>query len=143
MKKILLYLCAVLLSVSCNRIEQQNEEYIRFYQSQPHDENLYGWWKVIDEDYYRYFDSENFNYLFASRKTDGSLFIQGYDEYWYSSDAYIYIFKSGSFKVGMEQYQYKYYLSDDHQIMYRIDNSDEPYAWLQRSEAPLQKSREN
>lgn len=135
-KRLFLYLMSALFLSSCGGIDTQNDIYVQFYQSRPHDEKLFGWWKMIDQEEYYCFESENFNYLYACYISGEKLHIQGYDEYWYTSDGHIYIFQKGNWKIGMEEYQFEYFLAEDNNTIYTRQSGGEYTIWLQRSEAP-------
>ena len=49
----------------------------------------------------------------------------------------IYIFfQKGNRKIGMEEYQFEYFLAEDNNTIYTRQSGGEYTIWLQRSEAP-------
>lgn len=49
---------------------------------------------------------------------------------------HIYFFQKGNRKIGMEEYQFEYFLAEDNNTIFTRQSGGEYTIWLQRSEAP-------
>ena len=104
--------------------------------SKPHDECLFGWWKVInDEDHYICFDDEEFKYIDAYYGIDGTL-ISTDSEYWYTEDNILHLCHKATPLTGIIYSWVEYALSEDLQTLYELDDKGNKRPSMMRSSEP-------
>lgn len=111
-KSITFILC-VFIFTSC--VEKTNKEMHEMVQSKEHDERLYGWWQLINnEKQYNFFDNVEFKFLSGERKYNGDIEKKTSYYYWYTeSDNTLYTLRDVSLFYGNMKSSMEYIISDD------------------------------
>lgn len=116
--------CGLVFMFGCS--ERLNKDLREMVSSKPHDERLFGWWKVIDDDFEHYicFDDKEFRYIHADYLSDGTL-NRTESSYWYTEGNVLYLFKQATPLTGIIDSDIEYSLSEDLQTFYEIFDEGE------------------
>lgn len=130
-------ICGVALLSFTGCYGRLNEDLREMVESKPHDERLYGWWKVIDDEHENYicFDDKEFRYIHADYLSDGTL-NRTESSYWYTEGNVLYLFRQATPLTGIIDSDIEYSLSEDLQTFYEIFDEGERRPSMARCSEP-------
>ena len=129
-----LLIIAAVASGGCTK--RINEDLREFVASQPHDEQLFGWWKRLkDVRGYICFDDKEFKYIDAHYGNDGTL-VRLESWYWYTNNGILSLRRQATPLTGIIDSDFGYCLSEDLQTLYYIESSGEKQPIMIRCQEP-------